>query len=179
MADWGCRVKLGGLSDLTKFAESIRREIVQPAVTDAAFFVRDELIRSIESGRTEWPQLREITKWMKIREGKDPRVLVGKSDFKNAIQVEVGVGKATVGMLMPKGSAGQDMEMIARVLEGGAVIPVTVKMRKWFAARGMNLKKSTTLLRIPERPLFNPSMTVLEDKLDELLDKYFKKMAGG
>lgn len=44
-----------------------------------------------------------------------------------------------------------DMTMIAAVHEFGARIPVTDKMRKWFAAQGYPLRKETTHITIPER----------------------------
>lgn len=44
-----------------------------------------------------------------------------------------------------------DLEMIAGVHEFGADIPVTPRMRKWFAAQGYPLKASTTVIKIPER----------------------------
>jgi hypothetical protein len=49
------------------------------------------------------------------------------------------------------GIMGGDMAMIGRVHEFGARIPVTPKMRKWFAAQGYPLRKDTTHIVIPER----------------------------
>jgi hypothetical protein len=49
------------------------------------------------------------------------------------------------------GIMGGDMAMIGAVHEFGARIPVTDKMRKWFAAQGYPLRKETTHIVIPER----------------------------
>lgn len=48
-------------------------------------------------------------------------------------------------------SKDSELQMIAKVHEFGAEIPVTDKMRGWFAANGYPLKKSTTVINIPER----------------------------
>lgn len=40
---------------------------------------------------------------------------------------------------------------LAGIHEYGCNIPVTDKMRKWLAAHGLYLKKSTTVIHIPER----------------------------
>ena len=44
-----------------------------------------------------------------------------------------------------------ELQMIAAVHEYGADIPVTPKMRAWFAGNGYPLKSSTTVIKIPER----------------------------
>lgn len=44
-----------------------------------------------------------------------------------------------------------ELQMIAHVHEYGADIPVTAKMRAWFAYQGYPLKASTTVIKIPER----------------------------
>ncbi len=49
------------------------------------------------------------------------------------------------------GIMGGDMAMIGAVHEFGARIPVTPKMRKWFAAQGYPMRKETTHIVIPER----------------------------
>jgi hypothetical protein len=49
------------------------------------------------------------------------------------------------------GVMGGEIAEIAAVHEFGARIEVTPKMRKWFAAQGFPLKKSTTHIVIPER----------------------------
>src|SRR5690606_37422759 len=46
---------------------------------------------------------------------------------------------------------GSKIFMVARVHEYGIDIPVTDKMRAWFLAQGMPLRKDTDRIRIPER----------------------------
>jgi hypothetical protein len=67
------------------------------------------------------------------------------------------------------GDDGSDLVMIARVHEYGCEIPVTQKMRAWFAANGYPLKKETTLIRIPER-------SFLRSGYDENIDTISKKI---
>lgn len=44
-----------------------------------------------------------------------------------------------------------ESQWLASIHEYGCDIPVTPKMRKYLAAQGLRLKKSTTHIRIPER----------------------------
>lgn len=55
--------------------------------------------------------------------------------------------KIKIGVL----GGGSELQMIAHVHEYGADIPVTPKMRAWFAYNGYPLKSSTTVIKIPER----------------------------
>lgn len=56
--------------------------------------------------------------------------------------------KMRVGIVAP---SGDKIYMVARVHEYGIDIPVTDKMRAWFLAQGMPLRKDTDRIRIPER----------------------------
>jgi hypothetical protein len=67
------------------------------------------------------------------------------------------------------GSDDSELVMIGAVHEYGAEIPVTPKMRAWFAANGYPLKKETTVIRIPER-------SWLRSGYDENIDKIAKKI---
>lgn len=67
------------------------------------------------------------------------------------------------------GDDGSDLVMIARVHEYGCEIPVTQKMRAWFAENGYPLKKETTVIRIPER-------SFLRSGYDENIDTISKKI---
>lgn len=67
------------------------------------------------------------------------------------------------------GDDGSDLVMIARVHEYGCEIPVTPKMRAWFAANGYPLRKETTVIRIPER-------SFLRSGYDENIDTISKKI---
>lgn len=171
MAGWGCKVKTNGISGLIGFMRELKHEVLEPAISHLADDIRDQLIASIDQGRSEWPPLSEVTKWLK---GSD-QMLVNTGDFKNSIQVEKDGAHALIGVLVPRGSKGQDMELIARVIEGGATIPVTDKMRKWFAAKGKPLRKTTAAIIVPARPIFNPSIRELDDRLDEVFGLYLDK----
>lgn len=65
--------------------------------------------------------------------------------------------------------ADSDLSMIAGVHEYGCDIPVTPKMRAWFAANGYPLKASTTVIHIPER-------SFLRSGFDENIDKITRKI---
>jgi len=67
------------------------------------------------------------------------------------------------------GKDDSELVMIGAVHEYGAEIPVTPKMRAWFAANGYPLKKETTVIKIPER-------SWLRSGYDENIDKIAKKI---
>ena len=78
----------------------------------------------------------------------------GWARIKGEIQAAQGSG-VKVGVLSDAEphDDGADMVMIAATNEFGAEIPVTDKMRGYFAYMfGVNLKKSTTKITIPARP---------------------------
>jgi hypothetical protein len=64
-----------------------------------------------------------------------------------------------------KNSAGVDMNMIAGLMEKGFTIRVTDRLRKYFAAKGTPLKKSTTHLDVPARPFLQPVFDSLKDEI--------------
>lgn len=67
------------------------------------------------------------------------------------------------------GSDDSELVMIGSVHEYGADIPVTPKMRAWFAYNGYPLKASTTTIAIPER-------SWLRTGYDENIDNIAKKV---
>ncbi|WP_446662955.1 hypothetical protein [Geobacillus sp. CCR] len=67
------------------------------------------------------------------------------------------------------GKDDSELVMIGAVHEYGAEIPVTPKMRAWFAANGYPLRKETTVIKIPER-------SWLRSGYDENINKIAKKI---
>ena len=145
MGSWGVRVQKPSFNPA--FGSEMRT-LQQLVLEDIAEIAYVSLQSQIETGDTAFP-LSEMTKWLREKEGKGTRARVDSGDFLRALDKNVEEGKATIGILIPRGSKGQDMEMIARVMEGGATIRVTDRMRKWFAAQGKPLKDTTVALRIP------------------------------
>lgn len=58
-----------------------------------------------------------------------------------------------------------ELQKIAYVHEYGYDITVTPKMRAWFARNGYPLKKSTTVIKIPERSFLRNGRDKNEDKV--------------
>jgi hypothetical protein len=175
MAGWGIRTRKVTLNPTP---ESGLRVIQQLILEDLAEIAYVSLRTQIETGDTAFP-LSEMTKWLREKEGKGLRARVSTGDFLRALEKNVEEGKATVGILVPRGAKGQDMEMLARVMEGGATVPVTQRMRKWFAAQGKPLKRTTVALKIPPRPIFDPVLGELEDKIDEVVNRYMDQILEG
>lgn len=71
------------------------------------------------------------------------------------------------------GSDSSELVMIGAVHEYGVEIPVTDKMRAWFAANGYPLRKETKVIKIPERSWlrsgFDENIDKIADKIERLL----------
>lgn len=173
MAAWGVRTK--GVSYLNPAFREDMRIVQQLVIEDLAEVAYVSLKDQIKSGDADVP-LSELTQWLKRQEGEDQRARVGSGDLLRAIDKQVEPGKATIGILIPRGSKGQDMEMIARVMEGGATVPVTSRMRKWFAAQGKPLRRTTTYLKIPPRPIFDPVIGEFEEEIDAVVNRYMDRI---
>lgn len=65
---------------------------------------------------------------------------------------------------------GGEIGMIAAVHEYGAKIPVTQKMRGWFAANGYPLRKDTKYIIIPERSFIRGGYDAYIDKTAEKVE---------
>ena len=167
MASWGVRVRKPTIN--SAFGSDVKY-VQQLILEDLAEVVLVALKDQVKSGDTAFP-LSELTKALKQEDGDDQRARVESGDFLRALDKQVEEGKATIGILVPRGSKGEDMEMLARVMEGGATIRVTERMRKWFAAQGKPLRRTTMALKIPPRPVFG----VVDDNLGEQIDKVIGK----
>lgn len=138
-----------------------------------------ELIKSgITRGRSQWRQLSNWTILLRIAQNRPSTTAnLDTGDYFKAIQVQPGgKNKAEVGLLSPKGPKGQDMLAIARVMEGGATIRVTEKMRGFFASHGLHLKPSTTHILIPPRPVFGTATPEMDEEVGRLMEPYFDQM---
>lgn len=186
-------VKWEGFKDINDLAEKLSK--VDPALIqkqalaaahDFGQQLYDEIMKWLDSGKQDWPRLSDVTTMLRAARnekntpgaGEDipqygsQQPLVDKGSFKRAIQLEKDDAGAVVGILIPKGENGKDMEMIARIIEGGASIPVTDKMRSFLAAKGIHLRKTTRVLVVPARPLFNPAADLLDENLDKWMEPY-------
>jgi len=138
-----------------------------------------ELIKAgIERGRSQWERLSNWTILIRLAQGRPSnRINLDTGDYLRAIEVKKGENLvAEVGILNPKGPKGQDMEAIGRVMEGGATIRVTEKMRGWFASKGLHLKASTSHIFIPPRPVFGLATPEMDDATDKVVDPFLKEM---
>lgn len=82
---------------------------------------------------------------------------------------DIGKKQINVGVL----GGDSDIAMIAAVHEFGVEIKVTDKMRGWFGANGFPLKKTTTVIKIPERSFlrsgFDENINKIADKVEQML----------
>lgn len=154
------------IRDLTNINRVLEGEKTDTALKDLAVSGRDFIADGIERGREGWKSLEEITKRMKG----GSKILVDSGDFLDAMDVWKH-GKRWYGGLRPdaKGSKGQDLNMIGAVHEHGATIPVTEKMRSFFASQGFPLRKDTTHITVPPRRWFAPAFAELKEYASEVL----------
>jgi hypothetical protein len=137
--------------------------ILEEAMKELAERVKTDIVESIDKGDDGWLQLSETTKFLT---GRDRAHSSG--ELARSIRAEVDGKTAKIGVLVPKGESGRDMLIAANVAENGAYIQVTEKMRDWFAARGKALRKTTSVIRIPPRPIFAPSSKKIDERIDEI-----------
>lgn len=90
-----------------------------------------------------------------------------EDNTKQLLKTLQSIGKSTIDIGIIGGDS--DIAKIAAVHEFGCDIQVTDKMRGWFGANGYPLKKSTTVIHIPER-------SFLRSGYDENVDKIAGKV---
>lgn len=81
---------------------------------------------------------------------------------------EVSNTKVEIGII----DGDSELQMKAHVNEYGAIIPVTNKMRAWFAYKGYPLKKTTTTIEIPERSFMRTGQKKVAPKMKSKVQKF-------
>ena len=70
----------------------------------------------------------------------------------------------------------------ASIAEEGAVLPVTAKMRRFLASRGFRLRKSTSFIAVPARPVFekaiDATLPAIEKAIIDQMERGFGKIFG-
>lgn len=179
----GFKVKISGRQSLGAFIEELNAEgmkkhldeVMPEVVQEVANRLWTKIVFNLQNGRADWPALSRVTE--EIKGSAQP--LRDQGDLQNAIRVAYIGQTALVGI--PDGMQhrdGTDLQLIAAVMEEGAVITVTDRMRGWMAARGFPLRKDTQVIVIPARPFFEPAVREVEAELPEILAKYGKRLVG-
>jgi phage gpG-like protein len=152
------------------------QNIGKRAVEEGSTAIRRHVVSGIVGRRSTWPQLSYVTRTVK---GNDTP-LIQHGDLLASIDSESEGQTAFVGVMKKQGSHGQDLETVARIMEEGAVISVTPKMREWFKSNGFPLRASTTHITVPARPFLEPaveeSYAEIDDEIGKAVDKFFSKV---
>lgn len=82
--------------------------------------------------------------------------------------------KVSVGVL-----GGGEQSWLAAIHEYGCIIEVTPKMRKYLAATGLHLKKTTTHITIPERAFLRNGFDESKDEVIDKAEKVLGDVIGG
>lgn len=149
---------------------------IHRALNRVGVYVRDKIkwgIRDQAPGGKPFVPLSELT----IRRKGSSKALIEHGDLIGAITFKlVGNDAVFVGLLRTaRGKDGESLVNIGEVHEFGAVVPVTPKLRGFFAAVfGVHLKPTTTALRIPARPYLRP---VLEAEADKVIDIFQEELS--
>lgn len=159
---------------LRKAQKAFRGKPMQKVLEQIANLARGLMASGIESGRPDWPPLSEVTQQMKG----GARPLVDTSEMVDAIEAWKDGGEWYAGI--PDSSPAATR---AAVHENGAHIPVSDKMRVFFAAQGFPLRKDTRFVRIPARPWLKPAEKELDeflaDRLEDLMEPVLKAATEG
>ncbi len=156
--DWG---KLANILD-PKRMQAKMSVTTKRAGVHAASAVKKGIISGAPGGIPFAPlsKLTEERRPKGTDNGKGHKPLVDQGDLVGSITHE-DVGLNTVWVGVKKGSrskSGENLVDIAWVHEFGCTIGVTEKMRAYLHSQGVNLKKSTRYIRIPERSFLRATL---------------------
>jgi len=145
---------------------------VEDLVEDVATTLHGHATDGVVRGRSEWPPLAAMTVAMKGHN----KPLVDSGDFLRAIEMRRDGTTATVGVHGGRGSKGQELGLVAIVMENGATVRVTDRMRGWFLVKGFPLSPATEFIRIPARPVFGPAMKETDEEMDRIIGDHVGEM---
>lgn len=151
---------------------------IKRALNRVGVYVRDKIkqgIRDQAPGGQAFVPLSEFT----ISRKKSSKALIDHGDLIGSITFKlVGNDAVFVGVLRTaRGKQGQDLVNIAEVHEFGAIVPVTPKMRGFFAGVfGVHLKKTTKAIRIPARPYLRPVLEAEADAVIKIFEEELSKL---
>lgn len=110
---------------------------------------------------------------------KSRKALIDHGDLLASITMKLENNMLFVGVLrQAKNDQGESLANLAEIHEFGVEIPVTPKMRKYLHAAGLHLKATTTVIKIPARPTFQPILESEADEIVKILEAEFKKVFG-
>lgn len=195
-----------GLSEVTRAVldlPGIFRSAKKSAMGSVGWLVMVELRNHVEYGgladeplhaltKAYWKKRASGGKWIRRRRAPHaPAEWLGKfaryrvSDTGSVVQIDFGKGKRNKN----PGRLDPELSVIARRIDSGEQIPVTVKMRRKWAATlarvlaagetpmvGVNffpLRRSTTSIDIPRRSIFDPVFRKIKPRVSGFFEKKF------
>ncbi len=182
------KASIEGTTNINTMFKSLKKNgfhVARNAVLEIAKLTAQEVRNNIEQqsvpnmGGTKFGQprrfsnpLHEWTKTRKAAKRQDARTLIATGAYVSAIGViEARVGKGylyRVAFTEKSHPGGISYEKLFRILEYGARIRVTEKMRGYLHFKGMHLKKTTQFIVIPSRPHFMPTILRVRRELRKL-----------
>jgi|GEM_PF-1189504 hypothetical protein len=149
-------------------------KILDRVAAKIAMYLEQKILDKMESGDASWPELHPFT----VSRKGSTKAWIDTGELRNQITHRI-TGKS-MSRTIKVGIFQSKKAFIALVLEEGATIRVSERMRKFLHAQGLHLKQSTSELHIPPRPLFTLVFDMEEEKilkiarqaLEEELNRY-------
>lgn len=140
--------------------------IMERTAQRAGQFMHAKLIEKIDRGDPSWAKLSEFT----IARKRSTKPWVDTGELRSLITYKIEVEGQTYHVQV--GIFSDEKAMIASVLEFGATIMVTPKMRAYLHHIGMHLRRDTASIHIPARPLFRATFDEHVDNLESVIEKF-------
>ena len=187
---------LKGIQRILRAESKRQKQAVEIAVRAEGYRLRRVIKESISSGKAGSFSFRPLSMIArKMRHRKKPllplRVAVRYAVGNKPFQVRVGFPGTFMGMDGRFGALSKSWRRIAYIQQKGFTTPVTPYLRQKLAAYGASLskrssfrkyfflKKTTTHLRTPARPIISPIWAVEQSRtIKNIESNYKRKMAG-
>lgn len=129
------------------------------------WFVRDNVRKYLrdDSFTSRWKRRVPFEIRQKLEQGKAPEAWYGK--LRQAIVYSFNNSNNTVSV----GWGSHTAAMEGRIQEFGNTRTVTPLVRRYFALRGVPLSDKKQFIRVPARPLFEPSMEIIQPKIGDFV----------
>lgn len=125
------------------------------------------------SGEGTWSPLRQMT--MHFSRNRNGSPLAFLAPF---VQYSTGKNFVDIGFLPGKKVYSKFINRYLYPAEYGRKVKVTPKMRRYLGAKEFPIKKSTTILEIPKRPILFPVFEKTKNRLSDIFSQSLQRSLG-
>lgn len=157
---------------VTPYIESFLREnprFIRSLTKSVGWFVQREIKKLSRNSRitSRWRKRTPLKRVRRKLDAEAPDPWLGK--LRNAIGYQYADGAVLIGWTSPTAA------MEGRIQEEGARRTVTPQLRGYFARKGVPLSESKKHIKVPERPLYEPAMEIVEPQIGTFMADKVKK----